>query len=300
VLGTAAQAPTRARNHNGYLLRWDHQAILFDPGEGTQRQLLQADVSSASITAICITHFHGDHCLGLPGVLARFALDHREHPVDLYFPASGVDHLDRLRRVAAFAPWPHVRLHPVPPEYGVTDLGGLRLVATPLLHSVDTLGWRIEEPDRRHVIPEQAAQRQVSGPDIGRLVRGATIETLSGPVRLEDISEERPGQSFAFVMDTGFCDAAVALAERVDLVVCESTYLDAEADLAGDYHHLTARQAAWVANAAGARALVLSHFSQRHRDESEFAAEAATVFPAVVAARDLTAVAVPKRARTGE
>src|SRR5215213_2824702 len=96
VLGTAAQAPTRDRNHNGYVLRWDGRAILFDPGEGTQRQLLHAGVPSSSITDICITHFHGDHCLGLPGVLARFALDQRQHPVDVHYPASGAEFLDRL------------------------------------------------------------------------------------------------------------------------------------------------------------------------------------------------------------
>ena len=100
VLGTAAQVPTRERNHNGYLLRWEGAAILFDPGEGTQRQLLRAGVASSSIGAICITHFHGDHCLGLPGVLARYALDQRSEPVDIYYPAGGSPVLDRLRRVA--------------------------------------------------------------------------------------------------------------------------------------------------------------------------------------------------------
>jgi ribonuclease Z len=300
VLGTAAQAPTRERNHNGYLLRWDGHGILFDPGEGTQRQLLRADVSSASITAICVTHFHGDHCLGLPGVLARFALDHRDRPVDLFFPEAGGAHLERLRRVAAFEPWPHVRLHPLPAERSVSALGdGLRLVAQPLDHTVPTLGWRVEERPRRHVIAERAAAHGLAGPDIGRVVAGATIETASGPVRLEDISVERTPQSFAFLMDTAPCDSAVALAERADLVLTESTYLQGELELAAAYHHLTARQAASIANTARARALVLSHFSQRHRDESAFAAEAQAVFPDAVAARDLTVVAVPKRLDQG-
>jgi ribonuclease Z len=296
VLGTAAQAPTRERNHNGYLLRWDGKAILFDPGEGTQRQLLHADVSSGSISAICITHFHGDHCLGLPGVLARFALDHRARPVDLFFPAAGAGHLDRLRRVAAFEPWPHVRLHPLPAERTVTELpDGLRLVAQPLHHTIPTLGWRIEEPARRHVIAERAAAYGLAGPEIGRVVRGDTVETASGPVRLEDVSETRPSQAFALLMDTAPCDGAVALADRADLVLTESTYLESEIDLAGGYRHLTARQAALIAKTAGARALVLTHFSQRHRDESVFAAEAEHVFPEVVAAHDLTVVAVPER-----
>ena len=85
ILGTASQAPTRRRNHNGYLLLWDGEGLLFDPGEGTQRQMLFAGVTATRITHICITHFHGDHCLGLPGVLARMSLDRVAHPVDVLY-----------------------------------------------------------------------------------------------------------------------------------------------------------------------------------------------------------------------
>ena len=89
VLGTASQVPTRTRNHNGYLLRWDGEGLLFDPGEGTQRQMIHAGVSAAQITRICLTHLHGDHCFGLPGVLSRLALDGVAHPVHLHYPAIG-------------------------------------------------------------------------------------------------------------------------------------------------------------------------------------------------------------------
>src|SRR5919198_3236532 len=90
VLGTASQAPTRERNHNGYLLRWADEGFLFDPGEGAQRQLLLAGVPASAITRVCITHFHGDHCLGLPGVLQRLSLDRVPRPVEVRFPASGL------------------------------------------------------------------------------------------------------------------------------------------------------------------------------------------------------------------
>jgi ribonuclease Z len=294
VLGTAAQVPTRARNHNGYFVRWVDHGILFDPGEGTQRQLLLAGVSSSAITDICITHFHGDHCLGLPGVLARFALDQRTTPVDIYFPAAGQAHLERLRAVAAFEPWPHVRLHPLAPERSVTDMeGGLELVAEPLRHRVDTLGWRVDEPARRHVIAQEASARGVTGPQVGRLVRDGIVAVDEGAVRYEDVSELRPGRSFAFVMDTATCDAAVSLAGGADMVLSEATYLEDEAELAARHGHLTARQAAWIAREAGAGSLVLTHFSQRHPDETCYADEARPVFFNVVAARDLTAVAVP-------
>ncbi len=102
VLGTASQAPTRYRNHNGYLLRWDGTDILFDPGEGTQRQMLWAGVTASHVRVICITHFHGDHCLGLPGVLQRLALDGVTHPVAVLFPASGLPFFERLRHASVF------------------------------------------------------------------------------------------------------------------------------------------------------------------------------------------------------
>src|SRR5215471_5941332 len=97
VLGTASQAPTRTRNHNGYFLRWDDEGLLFDPGEGTQRQMLLAGVTAHQVTRICVTHFHGDHCLGLPGVLQRMALDQVTGTVEVAYPASGADMFDRIR-----------------------------------------------------------------------------------------------------------------------------------------------------------------------------------------------------------
>ncbi len=295
ILGTAAQVPTRARNQNGYVLRWDDEVILFDPGEGTQRQLLRAGVSASSITAICITHFHGDHCLGLPGVLARFALDRRSDAVDLYFPAGGVRYVERLRRAAVFDDWPGLRLHPLAPGDATIERGSLRLVTAPLEHSVETLGWRVEEHDSRHLLRHRLAALRIQGPDVGRLVRRGALDLPGGRVSIDEVSVPRAGQRFAFIMDTAPCDAALGLAERADMVVCESTFLDADAHLARRYRHLTARDAAWIASEARARCLVLSHFSQRYVDDRAFEEEAAAVFPDVVVARDLMTVAVPAR-----
>ena len=101
ALGTSSQVPTRYRNHNGYLLRWDDQGILFDPGEGTQRQMIYAEVTVTQVTKICITHFHGDHSLGLAGISQRISLDRVPHEVEVYFPKSGRKYYDRLRRLLA-------------------------------------------------------------------------------------------------------------------------------------------------------------------------------------------------------
>ena len=134
-----------------------------------------------------------------------------------------------------------------------------------------------------------------TGATSAQLVRRGRIDVDGTVVALEDVSEPARGQVFAFLMDTATCDAAVSLARDADLIVCESTYLSDEADLAAENLHLTARQAAWIAAEAGGRALVLSHFSQRHADETLFAREAAEVFANVVAARDLTVVTMPAR-----
>ena len=291
MLGTASQAPTRTRNHNGYLLRWDDEALLLDPGEGTQRQLLLAGIAVSSITRICITHFHGDHCLGLPGVLQRRSLDGSPRPVDVHFPAEGQEFFDRLRYATSYVERGEVRGCPVSAEGEVARSPGYRLIARRLDHRVPTLGWRLEEPDGRRMLPDRLAARGIAGPDVGRLQREGRLRD----VHVDDVSEPRRGQVFAFVMDTRLCGAAVDLARGADLLVCEATYLERDAALADEHAHLTARQAAQVARDAGARRLVLTHFSQRYADADEHLAEAREVFPDVVVAQDLDRVPVPAR-----
>lgn len=297
VLGTASQVPTRDRNHIGLVLRWDGDAILFDPGESTQRQLALAGVSAHDLDHICLTHLHGDHCLGLPGVLARISLDRVDHPVGLHFPASGAGYVERLRRAAVYDDRGDVRLGPIHDDGVVVETERWALTARRLDHSVEAFGYRLEERDGRHFLPDRLAEAGVHGPLVGELERTGRVEVDGRTVHLEDVSVPRRGQVVAVVMDTRVCDAAVELARGADLLMCESTFLDAEADLASAYRHLTARQAATIAREAGARRLVLAHYSQRHPDEEAFRAEAAEIHPDVVAARDLDVVPVPPRDR---
>jgi len=296
VLGTASQVPTRTRNHNGYLLRWDGEAILFDPGEGTQRQLTYAGVAASSITRICVTHFHGDHCLGLPGVLARIALDGARHTVHLYVPAGALAYAERLLQASITRRPATVVLHPVAEDGPVDVVAGATLNAARLDHGPDTFGWQLVEPDGRRMLPERLAAAGVAGPVVGELQRTGAVVVGGREVRLEDVSTPRPGQRFGFVMDTRVCEGAERLAERADLLVSESTFLSADADLADRYQHLTARQAARIAAAAGVRRLVLTHFSQRYDDPEQYAAEARPEHGDVVVARDLDVVPVPARA----
>jgi ribonuclease Z len=313
VLGTASQAPTRRRNHNGYFLRWDDEGLLFDPGEGTQRQMLFAGVTASQVTRICITHFHGDHCLGLPGVLARMSLDRVPHPVEVCYPAGSREVFRRLRHASLFRDVLDLRERRIRGAGPVVVEGAaFRLEARALSHSVPTVGYRLAEPDGRRMLPDRLAAFGIAGPDVGRLQRAGRLSVAGRTVTLEQVSEPRPGQRFAFIMDTRLCDAAFELAEQADMLVCESTFANAEAALARDYGHLTAGQAGQIAARARVRRLVLTHFSQRYESESgsgsgsgagsggvdRLAGEAAEAFGGeVVVARDLARVPVPPRSR---
>ncbi|MBV9382400.1 MAG: ribonuclease Z [Streptosporangiaceae bacterium] len=298
VLGTASQAPTRSRNHNGYFLRWDGEGLLFDPGEGTQRQMLFAGVTASHITRICVTHFHGDHCLGVPGVLQRMSLDRVPHAVEACYPAENREVFGRLRRAALFRDVLDLRERPADCDGVIISTPAFRLETRALSHSVPTIGYRLTEPDGRRMLPGELAARGVTGRDIGRLQREGRLTTGGETVTLEQVSEPKRGQRFAFIMDTRLCDAAFELAEGADMLVCESTFADAEAGLARDYGHLTAGQAGRIADQAGARTLVLTHFSQRyeHSESRRLADEAASAFGGeIVLARDLDRVPVPGR-----
>ncbi|MFJ3788243.1 ribonuclease Z [Kitasatospora sp. NPDC090091] len=299
VLGTASQVPTRHRNHNGYLLRWDGEGLLFDPGEGTQRQMLHAGVSATQLTRIAVTHFHGDHSLGLAGVIQRINLDRVPHPVDVYFPASGEVYFERLRHATAFHETAVLRPRPID-EPGPLPAPGARfaLDAVRLSHPVESFGYRLTEPDGRRLVPGRLAALGIAGPDVGRLQHLGAIEVDGRRVTLDQVSEPRPGQSFAFVMDTRLCEGVHELAERADLLVIEATFTDADARLAEDHGHLTAGQAAKVAAEAGVQTLVLTHFSQRYPDLGQHLADARKHFDGtVVLAEDLARVPVPPRRR---
>src|SRR5690606_5333869 len=202
VLGSASAVPTKARNHNGYLLRWDGHGVLFDPGEGTQRQMSRAGVSAHDVTWICVTHFHGDHCLGVPGVVQRIARDGVEHPVDAAFPASGRTYWERLRHATVFRDTDVVRERPVSGERMRLDTGDapFTLEARRLSHPVEAYGYRLEDPDGRTMLPEELAARGVRGPLIRRLQEEGRITAPDGrTVTLEECSVPRPGQKVAFV-----------------------------------------------------------------------------------------------------
>lgn len=296
ALGTSSQVPTRYRNHNGYLLRWDGAGFLFDPGEGTQRQFILAEVAVPEVRRIFVTHFHGDHALGLAGIVQRLSLDRVKHPIEIFFPKSGQAYYERLIRSTIY----HraVELVPCPVEGDggvVAEDETFTIEAYPLVHSVDTYGYRIKEKDGRRFDKDALNELGISGPLVGKLQREGQVTVGERTITLDEVTEVKRGAGFGFVMDTRPCEGARALVRGTDLAVIESTYLERDRKLARDHKHLTAREAATIAKEGGCLGtLVLTHFSQRYPSTKPFVKEAEAVFPRAVAVRDLDRVPLPR------
>jgi ribonuclease Z len=227
----------------------------------------------------------------------RLSADQISHAVDLYYPGSGEMYLQRLRHSSIGHDNLELNLHPIEtPELHLIHTGDdLQIRTARLNHRVEAFGYRVEAPAGVTMIPALLEKYGVHGAVIGELRAQGEVVVNGRSVTLDQVSEPRPGQVFALIMDTAWCDAAVDLARDADLVVCESTFTEAEVDLAATTGHLTARQAGLIAAEAGARHLVLSHFSQRYPDTEVFRAEAAEVFPEVTAAKDFDRIKIPRR-----
>lgn len=294
ILGCSSQQPTRRRNHGAYLFRWNEEGHLFDPGEGTQRQFIFANIAPPCVNRIFVSHFHGDHCLGLGSMLMRLNLDKVTHPIHCYYPASGKVYFDRLRYGTMYHENINVIEHPVSSEGLVHDDGNFRIEARFLEHGIDNIGWRVTEPDMRKFDREKLAKKQIKGPLVTELLEKKTLTINNKKIDLDDVSWVRHGESIAVVIDTKPCPGAVALAEQARLFLCESTYLDEHAHLAKKHHHLTATQAAEIAAQAKAQELILTHFSARYQDLTPFETEARKLFPNTQAADDLKVFPFPR------
>ncbi|MCH9634784.1 MAG: Ribonuclease Z [Chlamydiae bacterium] len=286
ILGSSSQTPTRFRNHGAYLLRWNGEGFLFDPGEGTQRQFIYANVAPTCITRIFISHFHGDHCLGLGSMLMRLNLDKVSHTVHCYYPGRYKKFFDRLRYGTVYHDTLKVVEHPVFEEGIVEDSGKFKIEATFLEHGIENIGWRITESDQRKFDKEKLQALNIKGPHVRKLHEQGSLNVDGVEVSLDEVSWIRKGDSFVYAVDSRKCPQIVKLAKGAKLLVSEATYADCDKALAYDHHHMTARQAAQIAREAKAKKLILTHFSARYQSTHELLEEARAVFPNTEIAED--------------
>jgi ribonuclease Z len=314
-LGTSAGAPTRARNVTAQLLAFDDGRLwLLDCGEATQHQLAKAGARASRIERILLTHLHGDHCLGLCGMLAAMAIGGREDPVAVVGPtgvAELVSTTVRLTHTELPFRLDVAELAPGSPHQ-LGQAGGWRIAAHPLVHRVACFGYCLcEEPRTGRFHPERAAALGVApGPDYGRLQRGEAVATATGAtVRPEQVlSQPRPGRVVVLLGDTEDASAIVEAGQGCDLLVCETTYDAARGDQARAWGHSSTHMTGELAARMQARTLVITHFSARYTDPAaagvadalsidELVRETAARCPGtrVLAAADLWSITIPPR-----
>ena len=293
-LGTAGSMPTARRGPSATLVRRGGERLLFDCGEGTQRQLLRSDVGLVDLHEVFLTHFHADHFLGLPGMLKTFALRGRELPLTLYGPRGLDELLQALRRIFGRLTY----------EVAVVELAagavlprdGYELRTFAARHGRDALGYALVEETRpgRFDVATADALGVPFGPARGALQDGEAVTLPDGRVIAPEqvLGEARPGRKLVLTGDTAPSDATVEVAFGADLLVHEATFCEDEADRAHETEHSTALEAARVAKDAQVRLLALTHLSSRY-GAGEVEREARTVFPDTVVPRDFDLIEVP-------
>jgi ribonuclease Z len=292
-LGTSGSVPTARRGLAGTLVRRGGDRILFDCGEGTQRQLLRSTVGLVELPEIFLTHYHADHYLGLPGMLKTFALRGRDAPLTVYGPPGLADLFGVLRRVFGKLTY-KVELVELRPGDAV-DRGDYRIAAFEVEHGVSANGYALVESARpgRFDVEGALALGVPEGPLFGRLQTGGTVELGEGRiVRSEDVlGPPRPGRKIVLAGDTRPARPVLEAAQGADVLVHEATFASEERRRADETLHATALDAAELARAAGVGMLVLTHLSNRYFGP-EIAREARTAFPETVVPRDFDIIDV--------
>jgi len=294
--GTGGSVPSARRGLPAVLVQRGGDRLLFDCGEGTQRQLLRS-VGLAELDFVLITHFHADHWLGLPGMLKSFALRDRTTPLTVYGPRGLKELMGVMRIVYGNLPYELgiEELDPAeldPRGFRLREGDSYRIHAVPVRHSRENcLGYVLVEDDRPGEFDVDAARALgvTPGPDFGALQRGETV----GNVRPEQVTgEPRQGRKIVISGDTGPCEALAVAAHQADVLIHEATFAEEESERARETSHSTARQAAELARAADVRLLALTHVSSRYAG-GELREEAREVFAATEAPRDFDTIEVP-------
>jgi ribonuclease Z len=286
--GTAGSAPTPRRGLPALLVRRGGDRLLFDCGEGTQRQLVRS-IGLPDIHALFLTHYHVDHWLGLPGLLKTFDLRGREVPLAIHGPPGLGELLRLLRPVVGRVSYP---LEAVELAAGdAVERDGYRVAAFAVRHRVPAHGYVVFEDERPGRFDAELAERLGvrPGPDFGRLQRG---ESVDGVAPDQVLGPSRAGRKVVVSGDTAPCESLVVAAHDADLLVHEATFVEEERERAAQTDHATAAQAAAVAREAGVRMLALTHLSTRYGG-GEVRDEARAIFPNSVVPRDFDSIEIP-------
>ncbi len=281
-LGTGGAVPTTERNPSSVLVNREGDRLLFDAGEGTQRQMMRFG-TGFTISDIFLTHLHGDHVLGLPGLVQTLDFNDRERALSVYTPAGTEEDVDALIRAADNRPSFPVHVYGVGPDEAAVRRDDYAVRTFRTDHDTNAVGYALVEDDRKGRFDRDRAEELgvPVGPKFSQLHEGDPVELEDGTVVEPDqvVGDPRPGRKVVYTGDTRPSDRVAEVAEGADLLIHDATFADDRADRAGDTGHSTAHQAGEIASRSGAERLALTHVSSRYAgDVSAHLAEAREAF----------------------
>lgn len=295
-LGTSSAIPTSYRNHSAIAFKAFGEIMLFDCGEGTQLQMSKAKISPMKISKIFLTHYHGDHILGLPGIIQSMAFRGRKEPLHIFGPKGLLSLIDNVRNFGYYSLTFEIYMHEI--EEGIIlEEENYRISCCPMEHSVLNLAYKIEEKRRPKFIREKAIELGITpGPDFGRLQHGIPVEINDKTIMPEQVlGEERKGIIVVYSGDTHPCEQMVKFAKDADILIHESTFEGKYDDKSREACHSTSIQAARIAKNADVKKLILTHISTRYKKSDLLTSEAKEVFENSIVAEDFMNIKIKRK-----
>ena len=286
-LGTSSMVPTKDRNHTSIFLDIGKSAFLFDCGEGTQRQLTLANLKANKISHLFISHWHGDHVLGIPGLIQTLAARNYEGKLRIYGPKTTKQRFEYMFKTFIFDKKIDMEIIEIKDNSIIYEDDNLFVKSFLLNHTIETYGFVVQEKDKRKIIKEKINEFHLNGESVGMLQKGNKVITNNKTIYPDDVSYIEKGKKITLIFDTTLSKNLINMALDSDIVICEATYMDDLSDKASEYKHMTSLQAAQIASQANAKKLILTHFSARYSTLNDIVEEAKKVFSNTIAAYDL-------------
>ncbi|MGM5482700.1 MAG: ribonuclease Z [Nanobdellota archaeon] len=291
-LGTSAMVPTKERNHFSFYLKYKNEGMLFDCGEGTQRQLRIARIKPSKITKIFITHFHGDHILGLPGLLQTLSASQYDAKLRIYGPHGLNNVIKKIKDLFIFDNRLDIEINEIGEgEFLKTD--EFSVECFDLKHGVKCLGYRFTEKDRLRIDLTKAKKFGLKqGPKLGKLQQNIPVKIEGKTISPKDVTYNVRGKKIGFIADTKMTENVNKIAKDVDLLISESTLISKHKQQAEEFNHFTSREAATIAKENNAKKLILTHISQRYKNPQVLLDDAKDIFEDTFVAEDFMKIKI--------
>jgi len=291
-LGTGSMVPTKERNHSAILLRYGGDNILIDCGEGTQRQFKFVGISPTKITKLLITHWHGDHVLGIPGLIQTLGACEYNKKLEIYGPKKTKIFMKKMLDAFVLEEKIDMEIHEINGGKFYENEDFI-LEAINLEHGIKCLGYSFIEKDKRKINVEYLRKfGLVRNPILKDLKEGKTIVWKNKKITPKEGTIIKKGRKITIIADTKYCENAIKLAKNSDILVCESTFSRELIAKAKEYKHMTTEEAAKIAKYAKAKKLYLTHFSQRYKDTKPLVKEARKIFKNTFSAEDFLKIKI--------